>query len=224
MSFYFGLTSLPYRCPWAYYTGLFWTLRSSLLGTSPRKNYAANIAAKNHAGTDALIDRRIRELCLNADMISPFSFQAVQPCSYDVHLGPCAKIEVPGGLKDIDLSRYTPESPLFIEPGTFLLGETVEYVRLPDNVEAHLHLVSSRAREGLNHMLSGLVDCGFQGRLTLELKNNLQYGAIPLYPNLRIAQLTFFEYPENARRPYRGRYFGDSQVSGYKDGEDLLRL
>lgn len=195
-----------------------------MLGTSPRKTYAANIAAKNHAGTDALIDRRIRELCLNADMISPFSFQAVQPCSYDVHLGPCAKIEVPGGFKDLDLSRYTPESPLFIEPGTFLLGETVEYVRLPDNVEAHLHLVSSRAREGLNHMLSGLVDCGFQGRLTLELKNNLQYGAIPLYPNLRIAQLTFFEYPENARRPYRGRYFGDSQVSGYKDGEDLLRL
>ena len=195
-----------------------------MLGTSPRNNYAANIAVKNHAGTDALIDRRIRELCLNADMVSPFSFQAVQPCSYDVHLGPCAKIEVPGGFQDVDLSRYSPKNPLFLKPGAFMLGETVEYIKLPDNVEAHLHLVSSRAREGLNHSLAGLVDCGFHGRLTLEIKNILSYGSIPLYPNLRIAQLTFFEYPENARRPYRGRYFGDSQVSGYKDGEDLLRL
>ena len=223
MTFYFGLTSLPYRCPWAYYTGLFSTLRSSSLGTSPRNDYAANIAAKNHEGTGALIDRRIRELCLNADMISPFSFQAVQPCSYDVHLGPLAKIETRDGFKDVDLSVYTSKNPLYIKPGTFLLGETVEYVRLPDNVEAHLHLVSSRAREGLNHMLSGLVDCGFEGRLTLELKNNLQYSAIPLYPNLRIAQLTFFEYAEKARRPYRGRYFGDTQVSAYKHGPDVLR-
>jgi dCTP deaminase len=224
MSFCFALTSLQYRCPWAYYTGLFWTLRSLLLGTTPRNNYAATIAVKNHAGTDALIDRRIRELCLNADMVSPFSFQAVQPCSYDVHLGQLAKIETQDGFKNVDLSRYSPENPLFLKPGAFMLGETVEYIRLPDNVEAHLHLVSSRAREGLNHSLAGLVDCGYHGRLTLEIKNILTYGAIPLYPNLRIAQLTFFEYPENARHPYRGRYFEDSQVSGYKDGTDLLRL
>ncbi len=170
-----------------------------------------------------MIDRRIRELCMGADMISPFSFQAVQPCSYDVHLGPNAKIETPQGFQELDLSRYSPENPLFIKPGVFMLGETVEFVRLPDNVEAHLHLVSSRAREGLQHAVSGLVDCGWNGKLTLELKNNLQYGSIPLYPDLRIAQLTFFEYDESARRPYRGRYFGDNTVSAAKDGKDLLR-
>lgn len=170
-----------------------------------------------------MIDRRIRELCLSKEMISPFSLKAVQPCSYDVHLGRNAQIETPEGFKAKDLSQYSPENPLFLKPGVFMLGETVELVRLPNNVEAHLHLVSSRAREGLQHAVSGLVDCGWCGKLTLELKNNLQYGSIPIYPDLRIAQLTFFEYAENAHEPYRGRYFGDTTVSAAKDGQDLLR-
>ena len=157
-------------------------------------------------------------------MIEPFSPQAVQPCSYDVHLGENLKVEDINGFHRVDLSRYSETNPLWINPGQFLLGETVEYVRLPDNVEAHLHLVSSRARQGMQHAVSGLVDCGWNGVLTLELKNNLQFGKIPIYPNLRIAQLTFFEYAEQAQKPYRGRYFGDRHVSYAKDGKDLLQL
>ena len=224
MTFYAASTSLPHRCPWAYWSGLSKTLRSSLLGTSPKKNFAANIAANNHEDTDALIDRRIRELCIAKQMITPFSEQAVQPCSYDVHLGENLEIEDAYGFHRVDFSQYSQDYPLWITPGQFLLGQTVEYVRLPDNVEAHLHLVSSRAREGLQHAVSGLVDCGWNGVLTLELKNNLQFGEIPIYPNLRIAQLTFFEYAENAEKPYRGRYFGDRDVSCAKDGKDLLHL
>ena len=224
MTYYSALTSLPHVCPWAYYTGLLKTLRSSWLGTNPRKNYAANIAVKNHEGTDALIDRRIRELCQTQQMIEPFSAQAVQPCSYDVHLGENLLMEGPKDFHKVDFHQYSEVHPLWITPGTFLLGETVEYVRLPDNVEAHLHLVSSRAREGIQHAVSGLVDAGWNGKLTLELKNNLKYGSIPIYPNLRIAQLTFFEYAENAEQPYRGRYFGDRQVSRVKDGQDVLHL
>ena len=199
-------------------------LRSSLLGTSLKNNYAANIAVKNHGGTDALIDRRIRELCQTQQMIEPFSEQAVQPCSYDVHLGENVLMEGPNGFHKIDFHQHSKYDPLWITPGTFLLGETVEYVRLPNNVEAHLHLVSSRAREGIQHAVSGLVDAGWNGKLTLELKNNLKYGDIPIYPNLRIAQLTFFEYAENAQQPYQGRYFGDRQVSRVKDGQDVLHL
>ncbi len=157
-------------------------------------------------------------------MIEPYSAAAVQPCSYDVHLGPNAKIETKSGWQHIDLSKYSKDHPYFIGPGVFMLGETVEYVRLPDNVEAHLHLVSSRAREGLNHSLAGLVDAGWRGVLTLEIKNILQYGYVGLYANLRMAQLTFFEYDESAQRPYKGRYFGDTQVSAVKNGQDVLQL
>lgn len=171
-----------------------------------------------------MIDRRIIELCTNNQMITPFHREAVQPCSYDVHLGPNTLIETRDGFKPLDLSRYSETKPYMIGPGVFLLGETIEVVRLPDNVEAHLHLTSSRARQGLNHLLSGLVDAGWQGRLTLEIQNVLKYGFIPIYPGLRIAQLTFFEYEEPAQTPYRGRYFGDSQVSAAKHGKDVLNV
>lgn len=157
-------------------------------------------------------------------MISPYSDAAVQPCSYDVHLGKTIKLERPDGFHRLDLSAYSQDHPLFLKPGVFFLAETVENVCLPDNVEAHLHLVSSRAREGLQHLLSGLVDCGWDGVLTLELKNVLQYGSIPIYPNLRIAQLTFFEYAEKAEKPYRGRYFKDTGVSGAKNESGLLPI
>ena len=161
---------------------------------------------------------------MNKGMITPYSKAAVQPCSYDVHLGKTIQIERQNGFHRVDLSTYSADNPFLLQPGIFLLGETVENVHLPDNVEAHLHLVSSRARQGLQHLLSGLVDCGWDGVLTLELKNVLRYGVIPIFPNLRVAQLTFFEYPDNAERPYRGRYFGDKGVSGTKDGSDLLQL
>ena len=223
MTFYCASTYLPYKCPWAYYTGLLRTLKSSLHGTNLRKLFAANIAARNnHGGITALIDRRIAELCMTKDMVSPFNPNSVQPCSYDVHLGPNAIVERRGGFKTLDLSSYSEKQPYYMSPGEFILGETVEIVKLPDNVEAHLHLVSSRAREGLNHSLSGLIDCSWEGRLTLELKNILKFGHIPIYPNLRVAQLSFWEYDEKAQRPYRGRYFGDTRVSAVKDGADVL--
>lgn len=157
-------------------------------------------------------------------MVEPYHPECVQPCSYDVHLGVNGLVETEVGFRPLDLDRYSPEDPLLMPPGCFILGETTEYFRIPDNVEAHLHLVSSRAREGLNHSLAGLVDCGYEGRLTLELKNSLQFGHIPLYPGLRIGQLTFFEYSEEAENPYCGRYFGDSRVAMARDGEDLLRI
>lgn len=187
-----------------------------------RKNNRGNSGeAKNLLPGNVLIDRRIAELAQNG-MVEPFNPECVQPCSYDVHLGRRAKLETPDGFKDLDLSIYSDTCPLMMAPGCFILGETVETIRLPDNVEAHLHLVSSRAREGLQHAVSGLVDAGWQGVLTLELKNNLRYNNIPIYQGLRIAQLTFFEYMESALNPYRGRYFGDTHVSTSKSGKDLL--
>lgn len=168
-----------------------------------------------------MIDIRIEELAVKG-MINPFFHECVQPCSYDVHLGENLFIESEFGFVKLDLGEYCVQHPYRMPPGCFLLGETIEYLSIPQNVEAHLHLVSSRAREGLNHALAGLIDCGFEGRLTLELKNTLQYGHINLYPGLRIGQLTFFEYPTDASRAYSGRYFGDTQVSMVKGGSDVL--
>lgn len=198
------------------------TLSSSWSGTTQKDGFGAKteVHTQPFAIRD-LIDLRIAELA-KTGMVVPFCEECVQPCSYDVHLGLNVVIETETGFKELSLVNSSPDNPYWLQPGQFLLGETVEYFRIPDNVEAHLHLVSSRAREGLNHSLSGLIDCGYEGRITLEIKNVLTYGAIPLYPNLRIAQLTFFEYADSAAHPYRGRYFGDVGVALAKDGKDIL--
>jgi dCTP deaminase len=198
-------------------------LSFSSIGTTPNVNSGASTGVKRKLATPALIDRRIAELAA-AGMVRPFVEDCVQPCSYDVHLGEETFVEGRVGFEPFSLADYSPDKPFMLGPGQFMLGETIEYLSIPPNVEAHLHLVSSRAREGLNHSLAGLIDCGFEGKITLELKNILNCGHIPIYPGLRIAQLTFFEYDEPAQRPYAGRYFGDTKVSLAKDGADVLRL
>lgn len=167
-----------------------------------------------------MIDIRIEELGIKG-MINPFHSECVQPCSYDVHLGENLLVETEHGFQKASLAGHSEKNPLYMPPGLFLLGETIEYFQIPNNVEAHFHLVSSRAREGMDALLAGLIDCGYNGRITLELKNSLQYGQIPLYKGLRIGQLSFFEYTQDARIPYKGRYYGDNAVSMARDGEDL---
>ena len=163
-----------------------------------------------------MIDRRIRELCLERKMVEPYRESSLQPCSIDVHLGNNIIAETFFGWKEINLEEFDEFTPFMMAPGMFLLAETEEYIHLPDNVEAHLHLVSSRAREGLDHHLAGLVDAGWQGRLTLELKNSLRFNQVGIYPGMRTAQLSFWEYPESAEFPYAGRYWGDQGVSRAK--------
>ena len=61
---------------------------------------------------------------------------------------------------------------------------------MPRNVVCDLKLKSSLGRLWLNHSLSGWIDCGFKGQVTLELQN---LGPYPreLRKGMRVAQLVF---------------------------------
>lgn len=82
--------------------------------------------------------------------------------------------------------------PVWIHPGTFVLGGTFEYIRLPSNLCATVTARSSWARLGLNIATAVAIHPGFYGCLTLELVNN---GNTPVaaYPGSRIGQLTILE-------------------------------
>ena len=59
-----------------------------------------------------------------------------------------------------------------IHPGEFVLGSTVEWVELPDDIVARIEGKSSLGRLGLIvHATAGFVDPGFSGTLTLEITN-----------------------------------------------------
>jgi dCTP deaminase len=101
---------------------------------------------------------------------------------------------------------------LVLHPGELLLAQTLEYLRLPNDLWGQLEGRSTWARVGLQvHATAGMVDCGFSGYLTLELQNT---GRVPLvlYPGLRVAQMAFFpvtalivSYGQKAGAAYSGQ-------------------
>jgi dCTP deaminase len=85
--------------------------------------------------------------------------------------------------------------PFILHPKEFVLGSTLEYLKLPNNLTARLEGRSTWGRVGLQvHSTAGLVDPGFEGCLTFEL-HNLGKLPLPLFPGVRIGQLVF--YPTN---------------------------
>jgi dCTP deaminase len=96
------------------------------------------------------------------------------------------------------------------------LGETQEIFNLPNHIAAQFVLKSSRAREGLEHLLAGFCDPGWHGsRLTLELSNARRHHSIPIWPGMKIGQMVFHVIAGEPERTYRetGRYNNDEQVT-----------
>lgn len=83
-----------------------------------------------------------------------------------------------------------------LRPGEFVLAATQESIVMPTNVTAQLIMRSRIARLGLEQMNACLVQPGFTGCLTLELKNMLQYHYIKLRPGVCVAQLVFHLHEE----------------------------
>ncbi len=77
---------------------------------------------------------------------------------------------------------------LVLHPHQFVLGETLEFVRLPLDLMAYVVGRSSWGREGLIVATAVGIHPGYSGIVTLELRN---LGEVPicLYPGLAIAQL-----------------------------------
>ena len=112
------------------------------------------------------------------------------------------------------------DGPYDLLPGEFILASTAQIFNLPRNVSAEYKLKSSMARIGLEHLNAGWCDAGWNGSaLTLELKNMTRHHAIRIQAGDRIGQVVFFlhaEVPVDRSYAARGRYNGDTSVSGIK--------
>lgn len=161
-------------------------------------------------------DFQIRHLARTQGLIEPYEPAQQGPASYDVRLGSKILVEErpssPGGQewRQVDISA----ADYMLAPGEFVLAHTLEYIRVPIDLECIFQLKSSRGREGYEHALAGYIDPGFSGRVTLELTNLRRYKALPLKAGLLIGQLRFSRMDEPPHRPYSltGRYNGDLGV------------
>ena len=164
-----------------------------------------------------LADFQIRAMC-EAGMVTPFDPALVNPASLDLRLGSNILIESSEGpgLVPLSIADYTADDPYRLVPGQFVLAETQETFNLPNHLAGQFVLKSSRAREGLQHLLAGWCDPGWNGsRLTLELKCVRQLHWVGIYPGLRIGQMKFMRMDSTPLASYAevGRYNGDVTVT-----------
>ena len=160
-----------------------------------------------------LSDRDIRAALDAGEVaIRPYDPADLQPSSVDLHLDRSFRvfrnnrypyIDVRAPQPDLtELLSVADDEPFVLHPGEFVLGQTLEWVELPDNLVARLEGKSSLGRLGLLiHSTAGYVDPGWKGNLTLELSNvaNLP---IALYFGMKIGQISFFKMSSPVDRPY----------------------
>ena len=147
-----------------------------------------------------LSDRDIRrDLSGGKLRIDPLGEGAVQPASVDLRLGrellvfqnhlmPYIDIKQPMShlTSPVEIDEI---NPFVLHPGEFVLGVTLEYVVLPDDLVGRLDGKSSLGRLGLVvHSTAGFVDPGWKGNLTLEL-SNLANLPIYLYFGMKVSQI-----------------------------------
>lgn len=167
-----------------------------------------------------LADWQIRGLGLEGFLVDPFDESLVNPASLDVRLGPNLMVECRHSdqLLNLSIAQSTKEDPFLLEPGQFVLGETVETLNIPSHLKlcAQFALKSSRAREGIEHLMAGYVDPGFHGsKLTLELVNARKLRPVALWTGMKIGQLVFHRMEEVPRVGYEktGHYNGIDRVA-----------
>lgn len=151
-----------------------------------------------------LSDRTIKNLLKEGRLkITPdLNDQQFQPVSIDVRLGR-EFIEV---LGDDDLRKpiYADGCmfPHRLYPGDCILARTLERVEMPNNLVSRVEGKSTWGRRFITvHHTAGLIDPGFRGTVTLEIKNNGP-AAVDLHPYDYIAQLTFEWTDVPVERPY----------------------
>ena len=141
--------------------------------------------------------------------IDPYDSKLVQPNSLDIRLGnhfvwytgssdvidPYTKDSVSSGIEEVHADSF------ILNPGQFVLAETLECIGLPDNIVATIEGKSSIARLGVTlHQTGGWIDAGFRGTITLEMAN-VNSRPVKVYAGMPIGQLVFYT-TERAERPY----------------------
>jgi len=160
-----------------------------------------------------LSDRTIREeLARGRLVIRPLMEGSIQPASVDVHLDRKVLvfrnsrrpyIDVREPTEDLtEMVEIGEDAPFILHPGEFVLGSTLEYFEIPNDLVARLEGKSSLGRLGLLiHSTAGYVDPGWKGHLTLELSNVARL-PITLYYGMKIGQVSFLRLTAPAEQVY----------------------
>lgn len=141
------------------------------------------------------------------------------PVTIDFHLGEKILVPKEAAYKFVDVRRgvngddyaemeVKKDQPFILQPDQFIIAETVEHMKVPDDMLARLEGKSSLARLGIVvHLTAGRFDPGWEGNPVLELKNNAHLPVI-LYGDWPICAFSFERLMAAPKKTYQqtGRY------------------
>lgn len=185
-----------------------------------------------------LSDRDLRELVENQRAVY---VEEGPPIDMDLQLGPSSfdlRLGYSFGILNTrlvemvdtqDMEKYkefmeershAKEDGVIIHPGEFVLGSSLETIKVPDRMVARIEGRSSYGRLGIVvHATAGFVDPGFEGQITLEMQN-LGNAPVKVYPEDRICQIVFEVMTSEADVPYGekrdSKYMGQKGATGSK--------
>lgn len=149
----------------------------------------------------------------------------VQPAWVDLRLGsrfqvfknlhqPFIDVRNPGEYTEL---FDTKNEAFILHPKEFVLGMTVESIRIPPDLVAYVDGQSSLGRLGItSHVTAGWIDPGFSGKLVLEI-SNLGKMPVKLYPGMKICKLVLLKLASECEMPYDKR-----KEAKYKEQKETL--
>src|SRR5258708_39494705 len=117
-----------------------------------------------------------------------------------------------------------PDEGIWLEPGEFILINTYERISVPNGYAVSMYLKSSTARKGINHLLAFWADPGWDGYLTMEIKNELRYTKRLIKPGMKVGQIVVEKLNGLSAKPYAGKYQNAASVEGAKDVADTKEI
>jgi len=170
-----------------------------------------------------LCDEEIKEAIAAGDLaFSPaLAEHQIQTASVDLRLSEALRVPKPlSGLILSPNQRISaehlgdpvriPSNGYILAPSDFVLGATLESVRLPLELAARLEGKSSIARVGLVvHITSAHIAPGFNAPIVLEIVN-LGKNSVALVPGMFICQLIIERLSRTPGSGYSGRFQGQT--------------
>lgn len=155
-----------------------------------------------------------------SQLVEPFDVDMIQPASIDVNLDRffyrartdnASFVFDPAFSNDTnfeDLIELLDGEGFILRPRDFVLASTFQKIIMPNDLVARFEGKSSLGRLGfLCHITAGFIDPGFEGHITLELKNVTNFDIV-LYPGMKIGQIAFEQLSEPVEFPYGDPVYG----------------
>ncbi|MGB8217707.1 MAG: dCTP deaminase [Candidatus Methanoperedens sp.] len=145
--------------------------------------------------------QEIKRLIKNGNLIKEFDEKSIKESSYEIRVG---------SYFDFETKKPEPLSEgevIGLKENCFALLGSMEHFNIPKDVTALMWLRSTYARDGWTPWFQGLVDPGYEGKVTIVL-HNITSSTRAIWGGDRICHIRFNRMMEATEKPYVGKYMG----------------